>query len=492
MRAKMRTSTFTEIKTPDAAALRLLEAGSAEKLQAVPLYIDRDGRLVVAVRDPNDHAVLEEIRMLTGCSVVACAAHEADIRRAISDFYKVAGSVEAAMQDDRYADVPILQKETFSGELSPDDAPVVRLLDDILDLSSTERASDVHIEPGEQETKVRIRVDGVLNDGFTIPRALHGALLARIKIKGRMDIAEKRKPQDGRIMIAKEGRQTDVRVSIVPTVHGEKAVMRLLDRAQGLRTLESLGFSEYGREQIEKIIRARNGICLVTGPTGSGKTTTLYALLQRLNDRRVNVVTIEDPVEYGIEGITQIQVNEKIGLTFDVLLRSVLRQDPDIIMIGEIRDGETAQLAVRAALTGHLVLATLHTNDAPSAAGRLIDMGVPDFLLASSLSGVVAQRLVRKLCPHCRSDFVPNGENLSACGCRACRMSGYIGRTVVSEVMPVDTGMRELIAASAPAHALRDYALQNGMRAIFEDAMEKVRAGETDLREVQVLEGIGA
>lgn len=487
--AGMDGARFFKFDTPDPKALALLSAESAEKLSVVPISLDEAGRLIVAMSDPNDLAALEEIRMLTGCSVVAHPAHAADIRRAISDFYKVAGSVWQAMQEHGSAsNLPFSMEIEQLGAVSPDDAPVVKLLDHILELSISERASDIHIEPHENETKVRIRVDGKLFEALSFPVQIHNALLARVKVKARMDTAEKRRPQDGRIMVTEAGRKIDVRVSTIPSMYGEKAVLRLLVQENSTRSLEALGFSEKQRGQIEALFRSGRGICLVTGPTGSGKSTTLYALLERLKNTQCNVVSIEDPIEYSIDGITQIQVNEKIGLSFGALLRSVLRQDPDIIMVGEIRDAETAQLAVRAALTGHQVLATLHTNDAPSAVSRLFDMGIPNFLLAASLSGVIAQRLVRTLCPACKKEQNAEKEKTGGMyGCNLCRGSGYSGRTVVSEIMFVDDAMRELIGSSAPVHKIRAYALEKGMQGIFENAMEKALAGVTDMDEVYAL-----
>jgi general secretion pathway protein E len=382
---------------------------------------------------------------------------------------------------------------------SEDDAPIVRLLNALLGQAVREGASDIHVEPFETRSVVRFRVDGVLRDVLEPPMAAHGVLISRVKIMARLDIAEKRLPQDGRITLRLAGRPVDVRVSTLPTAHGERVVMRLLDKQAGRLTLAAIGMAEDMLAQIDQLIQQPHGIILVTGPTGSGKTTTLYAALSQLDTTKLNIMTVEDPVEYDLDGVGQTQVNARIDLTFARALRSILRQDPDVIMIGEIRDLETAQIAVQASLTGHLVLATLHTNDAAGAVTRLIDMGVEPFLVASSLLGVLAQRLVRKLCPECRQMHYPDAAerklmNLAAAvgpetiylptGCDACGHSGYQGRTGVFELLTIDEPMRSMIHDRASEDKMREHARARGLRSIRDDGLRWVKSGQTSLEEV--------
>ncbi|TSE31490.1 GspE/PulE family protein [Tepidimonas charontis] len=354
-----------------------------------------------------------------------------------------------------------------------DDAPIIRMLNALLTQAVRERASDIHIEPYERHSSVRFRIDGTLREVVQPNRALHAALISRLKIMAELDIAEKRLPQDGRISLRLGGRAVDVRVSTLPSAHGERAVLRLLDKSEGVLSLEALGMHGGTLEHFVRLIQQPHGIVLVTGPTGSGKTTTLYAALSRLDADRLNIMTVEDPIEYELPGIGQTQVNPKIDLTFAQALRAILRQDPDVIMIGEIRDRETAQIAIQASLTGHLVLATLHTNDAPSAVTRLVDMGVEPFLLSSSLLGVLAQRLVRKVCPACHGT-----------GCPACGHSGYQGRQGIFELMTVDDALRALIHERAPEAALREHALRHGMVPLRAAGDALVAQGITTAEEV--------
>ncbi len=362
------------------------------------------------------------------------------------------------------------------------DAPIIRMLNALLTQAAKDGASDIHIEPYERSSAVRFRVDGKLREVVQPNKALHAALISRLKIMAELDIAEKRLPQDGRISLRIGGRAVDVRVSTLPSAHGERAVLRLLDKGDAKFTLESLGMSGDVLHRFERQIQQPHGIVLVTGPTGSGKTTTLYASLGRVDTATVNVLTVEDPVEYELPGIGQTQVNPKIELTFAKALRAILRQDPDVIMIGEIRDYETAQIAIQASLTGHLVLATLHTNDAPSAVTRLIDMGVEPFLLSSSLLGVLAQRLVRKLCPLCRRQDEHGAWH--PVGCAACGHSGYKGRTGVYELMVADDAVRSLIHAQAPEAELIASARRGGMHSMRDDGERLVREGITSAEEV--------
>ncbi|OUO92685.1 GspE/PulE family protein [Cloacibacillus sp. An23] len=484
--------TFGDMR-PTAEALSLVPEGVAARLCVMPLFVTPDGGIAVATADPLDMEAADELRLLTGREPSPKVAARGDIERAAVAHYRVRGSADAAAADGGARDAALEKPGSIEAEAGS--APVARLVNSLLEQAARERASDIHIEPLEDGTRVRFRIDGRLSHGADIPPALHPALAARVKILAGMDISEKRRPQDGRILFRSAGNCIDVRVSSLPSIFGEKIVMRLLRRGGGAAGLEDLGFGERERRALREAISSPNGIVLLTGPTGSGKSTTLYSLLSMLNEPSKNIVTIEDPVEYTIKGVTQMQINEKIGLTFGGALRSILRQDPDVIMIGEIRDSETAHLAVRAALTGHLVLSTLHTNDAPSSVGRLVDMGVPPFLLASSLRAVAAQRLVRKLCPSCRKRADARGAaaelGLSAvgawvyepAGCPECRFTGYSGRTVVAEIMPVGSGLRRMIYDGASSDELRREARRFGMETLREAALRKTLAGETSLEE---------
>ncbi len=365
-----------------------------------------------------------------------------------------------------------------------DDAPVIRMINALFTQAARDGASDIHIEPYETHSVVRYRVDGGLRDVVSPRKALHGALISRIKIMAHLDIAEKRLPQDGRIALRVGGRPIDIRVSTVPTGHGERAVLRLLDKEAGRLRLEKLGMAPGVLHELDRLVHQPHGIVLVTGPTGSGKTTTLYAALGQIDAATSNVLTVEDPVEYDLPGISQIQVNAKIDMSFAVALRAILRQDPDVIMIGEIRDLETAQIAVQASLTGHLVLATLHTNDAVSALTRLTDMGVERFLLASSLLGVLAQRLVRRLCPDCRRPSPQEPGLFEAVGCPACNHTGYRGRTGIHELYIVDDAQRGLIHEGAGEQQLRVAAQRAGMKLMREDGERWVLAGQTSREEI--------
>ena len=368
-----------------------------------------------------------------------------------------------------------------------DDAPIIRMLNALLTQAAKDGASDIHIEPYERSSSVRFRVDGTLREVVQPNKALHAALISRLKIMAELDIAEKRLPQDGRISLRIGGRAIDVRVSTLPSSHGERAVLRLLDKSESKFTLEGLGMDGEALSSYARLIQQPHGIVLVTGPTGSGKTTTLYASLGRVDTATTNVLTVEDPVEYELAGIGQTQVNPKIDLTFAKALRAILRQDPDVIMIGEIRDYETASIAIQASLTGHLVLATVHTNDAPSSVTRLIDMGVEPFLLSSSLLGVLAQRLVRKLCPHCRKrgdDGEDGHPRWHPVGCAKCSTTGYKGRTGVYELMRVDEHVQALVHNRAPEQELVAAARAAGLKSMREDGDRLVRAGITSLEEV--------
>ncbi|MBV8604761.1 MAG: type II secretion system ATPase GspE [Pelomonas sp.] len=391
----------------------------------------------------------------------------------------VVGEVESAVDLSRMMqDLPAVEDLLEAAN----DAPIIRMLNALLTQAAKDGASDIHIEPYERASSVRFRIDGTLREVVQPNRALHAALISRLKIMAELDIAEKRLPQDGRISLKIGGRAIDVRVSTLPSAHGERAVLRLLDKTESRFTLENLGMDGAVLAGFRRLIQHPHGIVLVTGPTGSGKTTSLYASLQTLDTSTTNVLTVEDPIEYELPGIGQTQVNGKIELSFAKALRAILRQDPDVIMIGEIRDYETAQIAIQASLTGHLVLATLHTNDAPSAVTRLVDMGVEPFLLSSSLLGVLAQRLVRKLCPACKRE--DGRENWHPVGCEACGHTGYRGRTGVYELMTADDAVRDLIHRRAAESELRQAAAQAGLRTMREDGERLIAAGLTSREEV--------
>jgi general secretion pathway protein E len=406
----------------------------------------------------------------------------AELESAIAAAYQSAGGDASQVADEFDADLDLtklLQDVPAIEDLleSSDDAPVIRMINALLTQSLREGASDIHIEPFEQTSVVRFRIDGALRDIVRPRKAIHASLISRIKIMSQLDIAEKRLPQDGRITLRVGGKPVDVRVSTLPTGHGERAVLRLLDKEAGRLDLSHLGMSDSLLPQFDKMINQPHGIVLVTGPTGSGKTTTLYAALSRLNASTTNIMTVEDPIEYDLPGIGQTQVNARIDMTFGKALRAILRQDPDVIMIGEIRDLETAQIAVQASLTGHLVLATLHTNDAASAVTRLLDMGIEPFLLSSSLLGVMAQRLVRKLCPYCKQQEA-SGQ-WRAVGCDRCGHTGYQGRVGVYELLETNEQIRAQIHNQIAEAEIRDTALKSGMKTMREDGERWVREGVT-------------
>ena len=489
-----------DLREVDAGLIARLPIQYAKRFACLPL--DQDGdTLRVAVADPRATQVVDDLRALYGRRVHPVVVPAAAILEAINLAYDSArGTAEAVMGDIEAGelDAVVHELEEPHDLLDADDeAPIIRLVNSLLFQAVKDRASDIHIEPFERDVSVRFRIDGLLYDILKPPRRYHPTIIARIKIMAGLDIAEKRLPQDGRLRFRAAGRDIDVRVSIVPTQFGERAVLRLLDRTGALLTLEQLGLGGPNLVQIEKLIQRSHGILLVTGPTGSGKTTTLYAALSRLNSSLRNIITIEDPIEYQLHGVGQIQVNPKIDLTFANGLRSILRQDPDIIMVGEIRDGETAEIAIQAALTGHLVFSTLHTNDSFGALSRLIDMGIEPFLVSSSLVGVMAQRLVRRVCPSCRVASVAEdaeateiglrrGARIFAAGagCEGCKGTGYRGRTGIHELLVLDDAVRSLVMQRSDAAAVRRYATQHGMPTLRDDGAAKVAAGETTVEEV--------
>ncbi|GAA5785838.1 type II secretion system ATPase GspE [Chitiniphilus shinanonensis] len=461
-----------------------------------------DGSLDVLMKRGGDLSALSELRRAAGqplnVTVLEAAEYDARITALFSDGERggsatVVGDLEDDLDLSRLAqDIPEVEDLMEAA----DDAPIIRLINALLTEALRENASDLHIEPFETRSVVRFRVDGQLRDVIEPKRALHAALVSRIKVMAGLDIAEKRLPQDGRITLRVAGRPVDVRVSTLPTGHGERAVLRLLDKSAGRLNLEKLGMPGDTLARLEELLAQPHGIILVTGPTGSGKTTTLYAALSRMDATTSNIMTVEDPIEYDLDGVGQTQVNPRIDMSFSRALRAILRQDPDVIMIGEIRDLETAQIAVQASLTGHLVLATLHTNDAASAVTRLTDMGIEPFLLASSLLGVLAQRLGRQLCAECREPYPADASELAAMGvagpatlyravgCAVCHGNGYRGRTGVYELLTVDEALRGKIHNQAAEQDIKQYALAHGMLSLRQDGVRRILAGDTTLEEI--------
>ncbi|NPV28505.1 MAG: type II secretion system ATPase GspE [Firmicutes bacterium] len=453
--------------------------------------------LTVAVADPLNVVALDDLRFATGLEINPVIARRREIEEALERCL-AAPEMGRAIQELAMGMPEEEARPARTEEAAAEEAPVVRLVNSLLSRAIAEKASDIHIEPQEQGVRVRYRIDGSLREIMQLPKRVQALVTSRIKIMANLDIAEKRVPQDGRIQLRQDERDIDMRVSTMPTVFGEKIVIRLLDKSSALLNLNQLGFSSQNLARFNALIRSSYGMILVTGPTGSGKTTTLYAVLNELNTSEKNIITIEDPVEYTLPGVNQTGINPKAGLTFATGLRSILRQDPDIIMVGEIRDAETAAIAVRAATTGHLVLSTMHTNDAAGAFARLIDMGVEPFLVASSVLGVVAQRLVRVVCPRCREAYELSPDTpeyafvnsdkpvrvFRGRGCAACGYTGYKGRTSIQEVLVATRSIRALINAKAPAGEIRRCALEEGMVPLKEDGIAKALEGVTALQEV--------
>ncbi|MFC7373009.1 GspE/PulE family protein [Fictibacillus iocasae] len=458
----------------------------------IPIKIDSD-KLFVAMADPMDFTVVDDLRLSTGFQIERAIAAKEDIIRAHNKYYDLDDSVSELM--DLLPQGTSLEEDS---RMTEENSPIVKLVNQTILHAVQQKASDIHFDPQETKLVVRYRIDGVLRTERNLPKHMQNMLTARIKIMANLNITENRLPQDGRIKVNLDMHPVDLRVSTLPAIYGEKIVLRILDLGSTLNNLDNLGFNRINYERFTSLIKQPNGIILITGPTGSGKSSTLYAALNRLNTEEVNIVTVEDPVEYQLEGINQIQVNANVGLTFASGLRSILRQDPDIVMVGEIRDTETAEIAVRASLTGHLVLSTLHTNDSIGTIARLTDMGVEPFLVAASLSGVVAQRLVRKVCRDCQQHvraterekeiFAKRGmkiENVTrGKGCGTCSMTGYKGRIAIHEILVVDEHIRQLIMNNRPILELRDYALKNGTIFLIDDGLLKVKKGLTTTEEV--------
>ena len=459
-----------------------------KEYRLIPLE-EKNGTLKLLVPESFREEDVEEIRFRTGNDVELVVLPDEEFAKELQE--------RLSAEDIRIEGEEEEKQEGLDLLLAQDDSPAVSLVNQVLIKASTVGASDIHFEPYEDEAIVRLRMDGVLHDILKVPISTYQNVVSRIKVMSNLNVAEKRVPQDGRIRVKIGSKDLDIRVSVVPTVFGERVVLRLLDKTGALLTLEQLGLSEEDRKKVERLAKKPYGIVLVTGPTGAGKSTTLYAMLLYVKDPKKNIITIEDPVEYQIKGISQIQVNPKVGLTFASGLRSVLRQDPDIIMVGEIRDAETADIAVHAALTGHLVLSTLHTNDAPSAITRLSDMEIEPFLIASSLEGVIAQRLVRRICEHCREPYRPDKEELRELGiegfegefyrgkgCEHCLGTGYRGRIGVFEVLELDEDLKSLITKTQDSNEIKRLAREKGYRTMIEDGIEKVKRGITTSSEL--------
>jgi len=498
---------------PDAAVSAIIPELLAKRYQAVPVRLDGKA-LTIAMADPLDFEAIQDLCFVSGCTVKPVLAGRSAIKETLDKIYgreNVAASLDRFLGDsteefsEELLEVLVQDNQPTAAEIqkleeATRQAPVVRLCNMIMTQAIRARASDIHVEPTKKDTLVRYRVDGLLRESVRLPKGVHSSLVSRFKILSQLDIAERRTPQDGAMRVKIEQREIDFRVSSMPTMHGEKMVLRVTDQAKSLIRLETLGLSEKDYASVKSLVARHRGIILVTGPTGSGKTTTLYAMINAIKSTAINLLTVEDPVESHIEGINQTQVNPDAGLTFANALRSILRQDPDVVLVGEIRDQETAEIAFRAAMTGHLVLSTLHTNDAPSAITRLIDIGIPRYLVASLVEGVIAQRLVRTICPNCKEKTTPSPATLMTLrippetltnlqfyagkGCFQCGKTGYVGRTTIMEVLDPTARMREMISAEISEQDLRLAALAAGMTTLGEDGFNKAKAGITTLEEL--------
>jgi type IV pilus assembly protein PilB len=488
-------------------ALETLTEKFALKNMALPLSVDKR-TITVAMGDPLDFGAINDISFASGREVRPVVAPFKEVKSAIRRFYHLAqplqkilgeiqgGSLEVIGEAENACEEDGVEEVVRKGE-SP---PIIRLVNSIVIHAARNQASDIHFEPREKSVKIRERIDGILIETFEFPKLVQGAVTSRIKIMARMDIAEKKIPQDGRIKVRVENRDLDLRVSTLPTNYGEKITVRILDTKAVKLSLEKIGLSENDRSRVQGVINLPQGMVLITGPTGSGKTSTLYGMVNQIKSEAINIITLEDPIEYELGGVNQVGINEKTGLTFPFALRSVLRQDPDVIMVGEMRDRETANIAIEASLTGHLVLSTLHTNTAVAAIIRLKNLGIPSYLIASSLNGVIAQRLVRKICQHCKQPYTPTLEEITKMklrgrdpaslpsfkggGCTHCNRTGYRGRIGVFEVLIVDAAIRELIARDATEPTILRAALEGGMRHLLEDGLEKVSEGITSIEEL--------
>lgn len=469
----------------------------AQKHSVIPIAI-QDGKLVLAMADPFNILAIDDISLYSKMEIIPVFASPKEIINNINKFFSKQVVNNAAEEFKIENGLNVNEDSDNNSKTDNSDAPIVKMVNSLLEQAIRSRTSDIHIEPHETVAKVRFRIDGSLKEISQLDPRILPAVVTRIKISGGMNIAEKRRPQDGRASFTVDGVTFDLRISTVPTIFGEKVVMRINDKRGLLKSKSGLGFSPEDMRAYDEILKSHNGIILVTGPTGSGKSTTLYATLRELNKDDVNILTVEDPVESVVPGINQVQVNHKAGVDFASVLRSFLRQDPDIIMVGEIRDSETASIAVRAAITGHLVLSTLHTNDAPSTIARLVDMGIEPFLIGTSLNGVIAQRLVKKLCDKCKQPYTPSDKEMSyldlfdrsemnfhrAVGCPACNHTGYSGRTAVFEILPITPRLRQLITNNASAEDIKFVAMKEGLNTLWRSCSKLVAKGITTIEEL--------
>lgn len=490
------TVTLSEIDI-DSKAVTMVSEGLCRKYELFPFYTE-ENIIKVAISDPLNIFAIDDVTINTGLNVIPYIATKEEIRNATERFY-AGRSVDAAIDEINKAKGNTgVKAEDVEKMDEVKNSPTVKLVDSLLKNAVEQRASDIHIEPYEKFIRVRFRVDGVLKEISTFGIEVLSGIVTRIKILADLNIAERRIPQDGRIVTNINNKNIDMRVSILPLITGEKVVIRILDRSNYKVGKDRLGMTAEDLKKLDEIISSPHGIILVTGPTGSGKSTTLYSVLSELNNSETNVITVEDPVEYSLEGINQVNVNSKIGLTFASGLRSILRQDPDVVMIGEMRDSETAEIGIRAAVTGHLVLSTLHTNDAPSSIMRLVDMGIEPFMVATALKGVIAQRLVRKICPHCKEEFVADEAEKRVLGvsdeqqvvhyrgkgCAACDYSGYAGRMGVYEILNIDREVKDLILKTNNSDTIKDLAVKKGMKTLAISARDLVLDGQTTIDEM--------
>jgi type IV pilus assembly protein PilB len=485
--------------TIDGSAAGLIPEQVARRYRALPIGYE-DSRLLVAMADPANLFALDDIRTITGMDLQPVVATAADIEVAIRKYSRMDESVQKlSTEASSAAEDDMAEMERAAASL--EEGPIVKMVNLLITQAIADRASDIHIEPMEREVRIRYRIDGVLQEVMRSPKNIQAGLISRLKVMADINIAERRVPQDGRIGLTVSGKSIDLRVATLPTVYGEKVVIRILDKSSVLLKLEELGFLDQSFKRFQEAYTKPYGAVLVTGPTGSGKSTTLYACLNIVNKPDKNIITVEDPVEYRLQGINQMQMNARAGLTFASALRSILRADPDVVLVGEIRDRDTAQIAIEAALTGHLVLSTLHTNDAPSSLPRLVEMGVETYLVASSIDCVVAQRLARKLCPKCREGYRPNHAELEQAGfpefvwddikelfrpvgCTACSKTGFRGRLGLYEVMTMSEEIERLVVERAPSDEIKRSARRDGMITLREDGLEKVRLGITSVEEI--------
>ncbi|MBI3990839.1 MAG: type II secretion system ATPase GspE [Candidatus Omnitrophica bacterium] len=494
----MPTLSLSTVKfTPE--LIQMVPTAIAQRHRIVPVKFEND-TLTVAMSDALNLMAIDSLRLILKCNIEGVMATDDDINITLDKYYHLTETVDTMVQELSEEELEVSGVKKEAGVTEDEDAPIIKLVSLLILEAFRSRASDIHIEPMENKFRIRYRIDGVLHEVPGPPKRLQGPVISRVKIMAGMDIAERRLPQDGRIKITVTGKDLDLRVSTLPATHGESVVMRILDKSSIMLGLEDLGFDPEDEEVFAKLIESPNGILLVTGPTGSGKTTTLYAALSTINRPNRKLITVEEPVEYQINGINQVQVKSQIGLTFANGLRAMLRQAPDVIMVGEIRDFETAGIAIQAALTGHLVFSTLHTNDAPGAVTRLVDMGVKPYLVASAVQAVMAQRLVRTLCKHCREEYIPRPDEVKALrlppeatkdvklyrgkGCEECGHTGYRGRKGIFELFVINDKVRELIFERASSHTIRDRARELGMKTLREDGIRKVLIGRTTLEEV--------